>query len=162
MSLIHRRDLKNGDLIGWRRPRTNGSDFWLNLVRFATISDFGHVSIVWNQGSEPSHVEAVQPRIRRAPITEGEAYVIPIGQVVTDEQMHQFFHDKLGLKYSFRDALMGYVGVIPDEDDRYQCAELSLEFYRSIGMKLPNAYTPSRLMRQVLRKTESSMYFLHE
>lgn len=79
-----------------------------------------------------------------------------------DAEMRQFFHDKLGLSYSFRDAFMGYVGMVPTEDDRWQCAELSLEFLRSRGLVIPDAYTPSRLMRRALRHTGGSLSYLHE
>lgn len=155
-------DLRNGDLIGWRRiePKRT-SEMYLNLVRAATFSDFGHVSIVWNRPESIAHVEAVAPLIRRVniPIT-GEAYVVRTGMDIPDQVMAEFFNDKIGLKYSFRDAIMGYLGVTPPEEDRWQCAELSLEFLRSVGYSLPDAYTPSRLIRKALIHTGKPMYYV--
>lgn len=156
-----REKLKNGDLLGWRRlDSIRKSDFYLNLVRVATFSDFGHVSIVWNRNSITGHVEASLPRIRQAPIMNGEIYVIPMGLDLSDSDMGSFFSDKLGLKYSARDAVLGYLGKVPREEDRYQCAELSLEFYRSRGIDLPDAYTPGKLMRQTLIHTGRPMFYL--
>lgn len=156
-----RSELKNGDLLGWRHVHVkNKGEFFLNVVRIATFSDFGHVSIVWNKDGVPQHVEATQPKIIHRPIPKGEAFVIPLGLDLSDADMHSFFHDKIGLKYSFRDALMGYLGKIPVEEDRYQCAELSLEFMRMFGCKVPDAYTPSRLMRRTMQHTAKPMYSL--
>lgn len=153
--------LKNGDLIGWRRmENSKKSDFYLNLVRYVTFSEFGHVSIVWNRYGSIGHVEATQPIIRNSSLPNGEAYVIPMGLNFDDIQMESFFADKLGLKYSVRDAVLGYLGKIPKEEDRYQCAELSLDFYRHFGIDLKDAYTPSRLMRQVMQHTGKPMYHL--
>lgn len=153
--------LQNGDLLGWRSFKgTDKSGFYLNLVRVATFSEFGHVSIVWNRNSEVGHVEAARPRIQHNPVAYGEIYVIPMGLSLSDTDMESFFGDKLGLRYSTRDAIMGYIGQIPKEEDRYQCAELSLEFLRAFGVVLPDAYTPSRLMRQALIHTGRPMFYL--
>ena len=153
--------LNNGDLIAWRRLiNPTKSNFYLNLVRWATLSEFGHVSIVWNRYGQPGHVEATQPSIRNVILPLGEAYVIPMGLNLNDLQMEEFFSDKLGLKYSIRDALMVYVGMTPSEEDRYQCAELALDFYRHVGLDIQGAYTPSRLVRQVMQHTGKSMFYL--
>lgn len=160
---FNREKLKNGDLLGWRRlDSTQKSDFYLNLVRVATFSDFGHVSIVWNRNSKVGHVEASLPRIHQSPIKNGEIYVIPMGLELSDSDMEDFFGDKLGMKYSARDAVLGYLGKVPREEDRYQCAELSLEFYRSRGLSIPDAYTPGRLMRQTLIHTGRPMFYLRD
>lgn len=159
---LRRKDLQNGDLIAWRKVSEEGkSDFYLNLVRIATFSEFGHVSIVWNRGKEIEHVEATNPRIRRCPVPfSGEAYVIRTGVGSSDGVMEGFFGDKLGLKYSFRDAIMGYFGIIPPEEDRWQCAELSLEFLRHIGYDLPDVFTPSRLVRKTMVHSGKPLYYI--
>lgn len=160
---VNKQSLQNGDLIGWRRsgPENKGG-FYLNLVRVATFSEFGHVSIVWNKGSVPGHFEAVQPKLQHSEIPQGESYAIPLGLNLSDSDMQSFFFDKEGLRYSFRDAILGYLGLVPKEEDRWQCAELSLEFLRHFGLKLPDAHTPSRLMRKTLEYTGKPMFYLHE
>ena len=159
---LKRQDLRNGDLVAWRKVSQKGkSDFYLNVVRIATFSEFGHVSIVWNRNNVVGHVEATNPRIHHQAIPEsGEAYVIRTGVGLTDGDMDGFFSDKLGLKYSFRDAIMGYLGITPPEENRWQCAELSLEFLRHIGYELPNAYTPSRLVRKTMVYSGKPLFYL--
>jgi hypothetical protein len=135
---------------------------YLNLVRLLTMSDFGHVSIVVRRQSGIRHFEAVMPTIREASIPlQASLYVVPMYLAVTEEQMDAFFGDKVGLKYSARDAIYGLIGKIPKEDNRYQCAELITDFYKLHGVSLADSYTPSRLVRRLVENEDRVLRLLN-
>lgn len=152
---FHRGDLQNGDLLIWRKANfSNKSSNYLKLVRLLTSSDFGHVSTVWRKDGEPFHVEAVMPKIRHSfiPLFD-ELYVIPLNLNASDEVMREFFQDKIGLDYSFFDAICGLLGWTLKDKNRYQCAELKNEFLRYMGLDVGKAYTPNNLVMAVLEQT---------
>lgn len=161
---MHLSELKNGDLIAWRRTGTGthtNSSFWMNLVRLATASDYGHVSIYWHAFGQHRHVEAVAPKISLNTFKKGEAFVIPMGLDLDSREMMVYFDDKLGAKYSFLDAIRAYLGLVPKAKNRWQCAELSLDFYRSHGLDLdPKALTPTKLVRAALKQTKGQLHHL--
>ena len=144
--------LQNGDLIAWHRGPSGSSQFsYLSLVRLFTMFEFGHVSVVWKKNDDIHHVEAVIPKVHRVELPRiSGLYALPINRVVTEEHMASFFEKQIGWKYSIRDATYGFLGMIPKEDDRVQCAEQATEFYKSIGIPLTNSYTPSRIVRRLM------------
>ena len=162
MGFCKSKDLKSGDLIAWADiPSSQGKVNFFKLVRLMTISDYGHVSVVWVKNGVPMQVEATQPRVRVAPIpTNAELYVIPMGLDLTDEQMNEFFKDKIGLKYSNLDAVNGWLGWRLRAEDRWQCAELCLEFYRFFKLQIPDRYTPSRLVKEILKLFNTGLFKL--
>lgn len=156
-------DLRNGDLIAWRRGIPGSGKFnYLNLVRLLTMSDFGHVSIVVKRASGPRVFEAVMPKIREASIPRlASIYAIPMNLGLTEEEMDAFFGDKVGLKYSERDAFYWLIGKIPKEDNRYQCAELITDFYKLHDIRLEDSYTPSRLVRRLVENESRVLRLLN-
>jgi hypothetical protein len=68
-------DIKSGDLLIWTGDNTGGkSDFYLKLVRFFTMSDYGHVSTAWKIGETLYHVEATQPEISLSRVRFDETF----------------------------------------------------------------------------------------
>ncbi len=145
-------DLRNGDLLAWRRPSSSGKPApYMSLVRLLCMSDFGHVSLAWRVNGAIRHVEATMPRIQVANIPlDAEIFAIPMELNVSDDEMTQFFANIIGLRYSIKDAARGLFGLVAESDDEWQCAEKCLEFFRSRGLAIPDAYTPSRLVRAVM------------
>ena len=154
-----RNEIATGDLLIWTGDNIRGkSDFYLKLVRMMTISDFGHVSIAWKSGDSLQHVEATQPRIAINPIPMGETfYHIPINRGIDDTHMDRFFQDKIGLEYSFIDAICGYFGITLKDDNRWQCVELCNMFYRSIGLNVGEIYVPNKFVRAIMDHTGQPM-----
>lgn len=148
-------NIKSGDLLVWTGDDVQGkSNFYLKLVRLATISDYGHVSIAWRKDDQLYHVEATQPRIWCTRIDPVEPfYSIPMNLDVPDDKMHGFFHDKLGLDYSFIDAICGYLGITLRDENRWQCVELAVHFYRYLGLDFGNKYVPNKFIKNVMSKT---------
>ena len=145
-------DLKTGDLLVWgKAPVQRKTLNYLDIVRVATTSNFGHVSVVWDEGPKPSHVEAVKPVIVKRKIMKSNGlYVIPMGLSISDKEMSEFFWDKLGLKYGTLDAFRAWIGITLKDENKWQCAELSLAFYRHFGLKLSDAFTPRELVRTIM------------
>lgn len=158
-----RQGIKTGDLLIWNRSYSD-TKFWLNLVRFATMSEFGHVSVaIRNEDGSLSHIEAVQPTIRNISIpSDASFYILPVSRLFTEPPEIVFFDDKIGKKYSMMDALRSYFGYVTQDDDRWQCAELAKEYYESLGLVLPmRSVTPSRLVRSLMDNYHLNLYRAH-
>lgn len=147
-----RDNIKTGDLLAWSRYRESKSSLWLNVVRFGTMSEYGHVSVAWRKGDQLFHVEATSPRIRVTSIPLDESfYYVPMSRQFPGEVDMSFFMDKVGLKYSFFDAVRAFLGLSVKQDDRWQCAELSNAFYRHSGLQISeSAVTPSRMVQAAM------------
>lgn len=155
-----RRIIRTGDLLVWNQSYSE-SKFWLKLVRFATMSEFGHVSVaIREQDGSLWHIEAVQPYIRCVKVPDNASfYILPVSRKIDKEITTEFFLDKIGKKYSMMDALRSYLGYVTKDDDTWQCAELSKEFYESMGLVLPmRSVTPSRLVRSLMDNYHLSLY----
>lgn len=160
MSCNSRDDIKTGDLLAWSDYSKEHSTFWLKLVRLATMSEFGHVSVAWRQGEQLFHVEAVMPFIRVVPVPEGESFFyIPMSRFLkTPPRMSEFFSDKIGQRYSVLDAVKAYLGIATQHDNNWQCAELSNAFYAEHGVDLGSkAMTPSRVVYAALDECGASL-----
>lgn len=152
-------DIKSGDLLIWTGDDVEGkSQFYLKLVRFMTVSDYGHISIAWRKDNILYQVEATQPAIRMNRVSPTEPfYHIPVPVTPTEEQMKAFFDDKIGLKYSFLDAIRGYLGITLAKDDRWQCVELANHFYKSLGLDFGEIYVPNKFIKRMMSKTGSPL-----
>lgn len=146
------KDLKTGDLLVWENPSiSKGVWSWMKFIRLFTLSNFGHVSVVVNGGENAFHIEASYPVIRFAPIPENATiYVVPMELGITPSEAMKFFKDKIGLRYGILDALRAWIGLTLKDEDKWQCAELSLAFYRHFGLKLSDAFTPRELVRTIM------------
>ena len=152
-------DIKTGDLLIWTGDNSGGKgDFYLKLVRFFTMSDYGHVSTAWKIGETLYHVEATQPEIALNRVSFDQTfYHIPMCLEIENSHMQEFFGDKLGLKYSFIDAVCGYLGITLQDEDKWQCVELCNHFYKFMGLDVGEIYVPNKFIRAVMEKTGQPM-----
>lgn len=155
----YRDKIKTGDLLAWSHYRSDKTSIWLNMVRFGTMSEYGHVSVAWRKGEELFHVEAAVPRIRISKISPDESfYCVPLSRYLPDNYDMSFFDDKVGLKYSLMDAFRAYVGSSVRDDDRWQCAELSRAYYNSYDLNFNDrAVTPARLVKAAMSRCETPL-----
>lgn len=161
---IYTRDqIQSGDLLVWDGQGGGKSNLYLRIVRLLTVSDYGHVSIAWRSPDGVlQHVEATQPSIRLAPVTaKDNFYCVPLQLDLTQEQMQNFFKDKLGLPYSFRDAVYAYLGMVPKKDDRWQCVELANEFLKSVGCNMGDVYIPNDFVHKLMAITNSPLVWFN-
>lgn len=161
MTTYKRENIQTGDLLIWTGEESIGKDaLYLKLVRLMTLSDYGHVSVAWKVNGELFHVEATQPKVAFKRVSSSNPfYRIPVEIEVSDRQMHQFFDDKLGLNYSFMDALYAYIGLTLKDEDRWQCVELANYFYRSIGIDVGEIYLPNRFVKAMMDITKQPMVY---
>lgn len=157
-----RSDIKSGDLLVWKRSKfSKKSNFYLNIIRFSTRSEYAHVAIAWRLEGRLFLVEATQPILRITPVrTADEFYHVPMS-VNWDSISESWLLDKVGLKYSILDAVRAYLGKTIEDDNRYQCAELAHEFYETHGIDLGDAYTPSALVSAALEKRHTTLNFIN-
>lgn len=150
-------DIQSGDLLIWSKDRNSKlSNFLIKGIRFLTSSSYGHIAIaVWHNG-ELHFLEATNPRVRLSVFQLNDDILhVKVGVTFTSESK-EFLFSKIGLKYSFWDAVRGYLGLTLKRDDRYQCAEIANDFYELHGIDLL-AYTPEKLIRRLLAVTGASI-----
>lgn len=159
--MADRSTIKSGDLLIWKKSKfSKTSNFYLNIIRFFTRSEYAHVAIAWRLDGRLFAVEATQPLLRVSPIKMlDEFYHVPMN-VKWDSRSEAWLVDKVGLKYSLLDAVRAYLGITVEDDSRYQCAELANEFYKEHGIDLGNAYTPSLVVSNALEKTHTALNYI--
>lgn len=149
-------DVRDGDLLIWREDRlSRTSNFFLGVVRLATVSDFAHVGVAMWLNGKLHVVEATQPYIRVSQVTD-MPYHIPMPGAWTEESS-SFLIAQVGTDYGFMDCVRAYLGITTARDDNWQCAELTHEFYRLGGYDLGSRKTPSRLVRKALRLQHANL-----
>lgn len=158
MTSYKRDDIKSGDLLVWSRAPHGG--FWLKLVRLMTVSDYGHLSIAWKIGDSLNHIEAVMPRIHAVPVpTDASFYVIPMSGIITDADNMEPMKEALGKRYSIVDAIRGYLGIQVENNDAWQCVELSDHYFQSKGVTVKSRFlTPSRYVKKLMGLTGLGLF----
>lgn len=161
---IYSRDqIQSGDLLVWDGTGQGKSSIYLQIVRFLTVSDYGHVSVAWRQPDGMlTHVEATQPSIRVSEVLPTDSfYCVPLQLGLSNERMDSFFKDKIGLKYSFRDAAYAYLGLTPRKDDRWQCVELANAFFRTQGLSIGEVYVPGEFVHKLMAATNTPLVWFN-
>lgn len=159
-TLSKRSNIQCGDLLVWSNDEYSlKSDLYLNLIRFATRSEFAHTAVAWRLGGHLMAVEATQPVVRLNPVREWDSfYHIPMN-INWSVESEEFLLHRVGCVYSFMDAYRAYVGRTVENDDRYQCAELCKEFYELHGTNLGTILTPSAIVKQALQLKNTALVY---
>lgn len=154
----HRSQIRSGDLLVWSKNKQSKiSNMLLFFIKLFTQSTYAHVGIAWKIGKRLFVIEATIPQVRIIPVSEyDEFYHVPLN-IDWKREYEVFLLDKIGLSYSIFDAVNAFLGKCLEKDDRWQCAELANEFYRSIGIELGDAYTPGDLVEAVLETQGTSI-----
>ena len=156
--------IRSGDLLAWKSdPYSSIGDFFTQSIRVLTRSQYGHVGIAWRChdgiGDELFVIEATIPRIRVARVVADSSFdCIPM-YVPWEAYNKEFLVSKIGLPYSYMDALRAFYGwTLEDKDDRWQCAELSNEFYQASGLYFTHDNTPKGLINSILKDGLRKIY----
>lgn len=157
----HRQAIKSGDLLIWKKSKKSLISNWtIELIRFFTRSDFAHVGIAWVMDGRVFVVEATQPVVRLTIVKDNDEFYHAPMVIEWSDTSEEYLIDKIGLKYSVFDAIRAFLGKTLDNDRRYQCAELANEFYKTHGIELGDAFTPSKLVEAVLRLQTTTIDFV--
>lgn len=150
--------IKTGDLLVWKKDQHNKlSNFFLGTVRLFTRSEFAHVGIAWRFGNRLFVIEATIPQVRIIPVSvKDEFYHIPMDVTITPEA-EEFIFAQIGKPYSVFDAVKAYMGNTLEDQDRYQCAELVMAFYRKVRVVLECLAIPEEVVHAVLSTSETSI-----
>ena len=142
-----RDNIKSGDLLIWGKNKLSPiSNTLLHLIRILTLSDYAQVGIAWRIGGRLFVVEATIPEIRVTTVSNLEEFYYVNMNIEFTDSLRDWLLDKVGLKYSFKDALRACFGKTCVNDDRWQCAELANHFYKLSGKDFGTAYTPGQLV----------------
>lgn len=115
------------------------------------------MGIAWRFGNRLFVIEATIPHVRIIPVSvKDEFYHIPM-DVTTTEEAEEFIFEQIGKPYSIWDAMKAYMGNTLEDQDRYQCAELAMAFYRKLKVQLDCLAIPSDLVNEILSKNATSI-----
>lgn len=148
----NREKIRSGDLLAWSQDPNKDSKFFrfLPIVRFLTASEFGHVGIAYRREGILYVYEATIPKVKLRKIREDEVfYHCPVSFNWSDSAK-AWLDDKIGCRYSIFDGVRAYFGITAKRDDRWQCAELSRDFYIENGISLNCHPTPTALVNEVM------------
>ena len=157
----HRDQIKSGDILVWSKDNISPlSNLYLRGIRFLTSSDYGHIAIAIRIFNRLFVLEATSPRVRLTPVsTKDELYHIPLNIKWNINYSYLLF-EYIGLKYSILDATRAYFGRTLERDDRFQCVELAINFYKKIGIDFGTDYVPGKFVKNVLEITQKPIYFI--
>ncbi len=147
-----RENIRSGDVLVWKKDRLSFmSNLFLKVIRFFTLSEFAHVAVAWRVGSRLFAIEATQPFVRIFPISGyDEFYHIPLNLKDIKEDNINFLLSQVGKTYSLKGAIRAYFDLPLDySDNAWQCAELTGEFLRRVGIEISGT-TPSDLVEDLL------------
>lgn len=153
--------IKSGDIIVWS-DSFKGQSRYGALIRAATMSEYTHVGIALKYPNGLYVAEANIPKVRIRPVTiEGSIYYLetPIDHDVTGDN---FIFPKLGLPYSYVDAVRSVFGITMAQEDKWQCAEFVVEYMKAYGHDLGKVYTPSKLVRAAMEEFNTPLRRLKE
>ncbi len=154
-----RDQIKTGDLLIWKKDKVRFlSNLFLSVVRLFTKSEFAHVAIAWRVRDRLFVIEATMPQVRIYPISSfDEFFHIAMNVEPTEEQL-DYLLGKVGLSYSIKHAIWGYLGIkLDDSEEDWQCAELVTRFYNRLGLNLDGTWTPTKLVNNILSSGEKSL-----
>lgn len=157
----HRNQIKSGDLLIWDKGSGSLiSNFLINLVRFFTRSEYGHVGIAWKVNKRLFVIEAVIPHVRIIPLSSKDVfYHVPMS-IEWSEESESFLLSKVGLEYSIIDCINAYIGRTSTDMNKWQCAELACEFYRYSGIDIKRAYEPGLLVKTILAAIDTKIILI--
>lgn len=150
-----RPSIKSGDLLVWSDSSIKSiKDFFLQIVRVFTKSEYNHVGIAWVVGDRVFVIEAVIPSVRIYPLSE----LLPFYHVKTNapwsDETETFALQQIGDDYSIVQAIFSLIEK-PNLDDNWQCAELVHDILLKDGIDLGNVYTPASLVKSAIEKFDS-------
>lgn len=155
----HRPNIRSGDLLIWSKdPSSSFRNFLLDVVRFFTKSEYGHVGIAWKIGGRLFVIEATIPRVRIVPVSDlSSFYHVPL-RMRWKREYEDYLLEKVGAPYSMRDAIRAYFTDSVENDGTWQCAELANRFYSRVGIPMGNAFTPAKIVERLLVLKETAVY----
>lgn len=142
----YRNNIQSGDLLAWSHRKWDSLyDFKIQVVRFATQSEYSHVAIAWCVSGRVFVIEAVEPMVRIYPLSKlGDFYHIPIGApwlTSTEEAAVGFVGSEYkqleAIRLFFEDRKPGTVS---------ECAALALEILMQDGIYLGDRATPDAVV----------------
>lgn len=145
-------DIKTGDLLAWKKDRSSTlSNLFMKFIRLVTRSEFAHVGIAVKMEGTLYVFEAARPMVALAPVrlTE-EIFHLPMGLEPTPESMTEAFK-KIGLRYGYLDCVHAIIGEVSQSDNRWQCAELTQDFYQHQGVDINVRCTPIKVVNALKR-----------
>jgi hypothetical protein len=112
-----------------------------------TRSEWSHVGTAWVVGERVFVIEAVQPLVRIYPLSKlGEFGWLPLGAKWSGNAL-EYALSKVGESYSQLQAMQAPFGM-PEDDDKWECAELAALIAKCDGIDLGKVFTPSSVVRR--------------
>lgn len=159
--LEYRNNIRSGDLLAWsHRGFHSFYDLKLQLVRYATRSEYVHVGIAWNFQGRIFVIESVNPTVRIVPLSNLlPCYVIPL-KLLWSKETENLAMSYVGKgEYSQVEAIKALLGK---NNSKYlQCVEFARILLKSEGLEFDIKDLPTELVLAA-QKLGGYMYYLEE
>lgn len=138
--------IRSGDILAWsHRGIRSWHDLEIWFVRMFTRSEYSHVGTAWVVGSRVFVIEAVMPMVRIYPLSKlGDFYWLQMG-AYWRRATEALALAHVGDEYSQIQAIEA-PWITPQEDERWECAELVARIARQDSIDLGAVYTPSEIV----------------
>lgn len=149
--------VSSGDLLVWSSD-LNRSFFSLsNIVRIFTVSDFCHVGIALKNEKGLFVVEADIPEVKLRQVKDySNCYCVPMN-IRWSDKTHNLLLENLKEEYSISQAILS-PWKKPFKDDKWQCVEFVINFYKKNQIDINCVYTPSSLVKEILNLPNSYLF----
>lgn len=152
--------VKSGDILIWS-DSFKGASRYGAIIRACTASEYTHAGIALNIDGQLYVAEANIPVVRVVKVSSyNRVYYLQTPNCYSAEG-RDFIYSKLGLKYSYVDAICSLFGFTLSDENRWQCAEFVVEYLKVFGHDLGSAYTPSKLVRAAMEQFNSPLIRLN-
>lgn len=155
------KDVKTGDILTWKRDKKNlFSDLLIRGIRFFTGGDYGHVAVAIRFEPYVFVVEASLPMVKLTLVDpDEEIFHIPMNQEPFQEGV-DFLITKLGLPYGIADDLRAEFGITLENDNKWQCAELTKAYLSKIGTSLDCKDIPDSVVKAIIQQYHKPIFLL--
>lgn len=156
----YRKHVRSGDLLAWSTSKTASlGDLMVKAIRVFTMSEYNHVGIAWRMGDRLMVIEAVPPEVRIYPLSKLTPFYHVDMDIDWKSEYDDLLLDYVGLEYSTWQALISYFRK-PDVDNKLQCVELALDFYKNAGIELVCDYTPAGIVEACLERSGTGLHLV--
>ena len=157
----YRSKIKSGDLLAWsHRGFSSWYDLKLQLIRYATRSEYVHVGIAWNFQGRVFVIEAVDPYVRIVPLGNLlPCYIVPLNLPWSKETENLAMSYVGKGEYSQVEAIKALFGK--NKSKYLQCVEFARILLESEGLTFDIKDLPTELVFAA-QKHSGCMYYLEE
>jgi len=143
-----RKKIKSGDLLVW-----SGNSIFGKIIKLFTRSKYTHVGIAWKIGRRILIIESVEGYgVRIFPASKNLPFYVIHTDVKWTKELESIALSRVGHQYSWTGCVLGFFGINPPKDKRWQCAEFANDILFNAKIVSDKFDTPASLVNELIQK----------